>query len=48
LEVNDLVWCEGSSKDAVALCSETKRNISPESATRAGNRGKTSGLLDAS
>jgi hypothetical protein len=30
LEASDFLWCDSSSKDVGALCSETKRNISPE------------------
>src|SRR4029077_19155328 len=48
LEVIDFLWCDRSSKDAVAFCSETKRNISPKPTTGAGNRGNTTGLLNGS
>src|SRR5579864_4043529 len=34
LQVTDFLWCDSRSKDAIALCSETKRNISPEPTTR--------------
>ena len=46
LEVSDFLGCNSSSKDAVALCGETKRNISPEPTTRARNCGRATGRLN--